>query len=186
MRQQFRNRGVNVTVKRIGDWAKLHSLVVGLDHTIEVGYQRASKKAAKKYFDLIRQNIRNGGGKFRFEPLKQSTIDKKKKAGKPATPFMFYGYYYRAIQMVSKNNNYYVGIKKGSRNPKTKSAGSSYTIAQYASVLESGSRDGKIPARPLWRKTFNEMGGRKKIKQMVIASIAYEIRKRHQITVKLL
>jgi len=183
-RKGLSNKKFHVVVKPIGDWAKLHKLVYDLDNLIHTAYNRSSKKAATKFYRMVRSNIQDGGSKFAFPKLAQSTIDRKIALGFDPSPFVFYGYYYRSVKLFKKKDQWHVGIKKGAKNPKT-GKGSNFTIAQYASVLETGSRDGKIPARPLWKETFKLFGGQKKVKAMMIASIAYELRKRHNIRTKL-
>lgn len=185
-RNQFRNRsfGLDVSMTKIGDWARTHNLVHDLDSTLKKGYERGSKKAAKKFYDSIRSSIRDGGSKFGFKPLAQSTIDRKLKKGGSSAMFQFYHYYYRSVKMFKKKGVWFVGVQKNKKNPKTSTKGSKYTIAQYASVLENGSRN--IPARPLWKMTYKEMGGLKKFRKIILASIIYEFQKRHGIKPTLL
>lgn len=181
MRQQFRSRGftggAQVEMQLEGQWAETNRLVRDLPLLIAAGYERGSKKAAKKFYNEIRKNIRDGGSRFGFVPLAPSTLLRKAKAGGDLGMFTFYHYYYRSIEMFENGGTWYVGVRKGARNPKTATKGSSYTIAQYAAVLENGSS--KIPARPLWKMTFREMGGIKAFRKIIVAAIAYECYKRH-------
>ena len=45
------------------------------------------------------------------------------------------------------------------------------TLQRVAKILESGSKDGRIPPRPLWKPLYEQLGGKKSIERYVTNAI---------------
>lgn len=44
-------------------------------------------------------------------------------------------------------------------------------------MLESGSSDGRIPPRPVWAPSLKAVGGKNKLKQLILTEIRRELQK---------
>lgn len=178
MNQKFE---LEITNKMIGQWGLSRTLIRGLNKTIKEGYDRGSKKASNKYYTQLRANIRDGASRFGYAPLKPRYLKRKaKKTGRTGL-FQFYNVYYRSIIQSKSGDSYLVHIKRGVRNPKT---GGRITISKIAAILEMGDDSRGIPERPLWKDTYNQIGGRKFIRKTIEAAIAYQFLKKYNVTLK--
>lgn len=66
----------------------------------------------------------------------------------------------------------YVGLPNGvmKLHPK-KNKAMGITLQRVAKILESGSKDGRIPPRPLWKPLYEQLGGKKSIERYVTNAI---------------
>lgn len=176
MNQKF---DLEITNKMVGNWGLSRSLIRGLNKTIKEGYERGSKKAAHKYYEQLRKNIRDGASRFGYAPLKPKYVKRKMSRTGRSGLFRFYNVYYRSIIMTKSGDNYLVHIKRGVRNPRT---GGKITISKIAAILEKGTNT--IPERPLWKDTFKQIGGRKYVRKTIESAIAYQFLKKYNVTLR--
>jgi hypothetical protein len=78
------------------------------------------------------------------------------------------GYYYGAIKVWKQGDTYIGGVKSNAVDNKGN------RISDYAIMNEVGWE--KLPARPLWAPSFEEMGGFKGFKSIVTKSIFNKVR----------
>ena len=170
-------------VELIGDWKKTRALLFDLPLLVKQGTAAGQKSAAEKLLKIIKKNIRDNGGSIGWPPVSELYAKKKIGMGKdPNNLLVLTGLYYRSINIYNKGTNYYVGIKKNTRNYET---GGRLTVAQIATILEYGSYANNIKARPLWGPSFKQFGGSKKIKSLITWHIARNIYARHKVRTKI-
>lgn len=71
----------------------------------------------------------------------------------------------------------YVGLPNGvmKLHPK-KNKAMGITLQRVAKILESGSKDGRIPPRPLWKPLYEQLGGKKSIERYVTNAIKRKLK----------
>lgn len=169
-------------VELYGDWDKVKHLLGGLDEAIAIGVDKGQLSVAKKILAIVRKNIRENGGSLGWPPVSYKYERWKTKKGYDPKNLLFLGgTYYRSIIIWNARGRYYVGVKRGTRNPISKGK---LTVGQIANVLERGSEKRKIPPRPLWAPSFKQFGGTKRIKEIIIWHVGNEIRNRLGVTAK--
>ena len=85
------------------------------------------------------------------------------------------GIYKEAVSYLGsskRGTRVYVGLPNGvmKLHPK-KNKAMGITLQRVAKILESGSRDGRIPPRPLWKPLYEQLGGKKSIERYVTNAI---------------
>lgn len=170
-------------VRKIGNWQRVHVMLATLDATVLLGFKAGQYSAAKKLKRAIRRNIRENGGVLHWEPLSVKYMEYKEELGfDPNRMLYMTGTYYWNITIWDNGLNYYVGVKKGIRNSFT---GGNITVGAIANILESGSAARNIPARPLWAPTFRMMGGKNRIKGLILWHIRNQIRMAYGVDAKI-
>lgn len=87
------------------------------------------------------------------------------------------GEYKRNIKLVRRGRQFAVGLPPGKKKTRPDGSTSGLTLTQVAKILEYGSRNGKIPARPLWQYLWNSVGGNEPYKKVLVREIRKQIRK---------
>ena len=87
------------------------------------------------------------------------------------------GQYLRSVQIVKQKNRTYVGIPTNLKKTRKGDRTSKRTLNQVAIMLEYGSRGGNLPPRPLWAPAFEQVGGKKVLKETIVRELRKEIRK---------
>lgn len=167
-------KAFTIHVKFEGEWAKYELLTQHQQTLILAAGRMGSKKAAKAFMRKIKEKITNNQTGFKNS---QSYNDAKGRAGGDTRPFMFTGSYLNAISLLhTRRGGFAVGIPKNlKKSSKPRGFTNRMPIDQYAAVLEKGSISSNIwPPRPLWRNTFHEWGGKKKIAAYVGTAMATE------------
>ena len=169
--QQELKRYSNLQVQYVkdGPWEKAKMTLSNLAPMIAAAAKAGQIKAALEFKKAIIRNIQNGGSKFGFPALSSRTLMLKGKRGQSATMFNASKTYGRSIILINKGNVVRVGVKPGAKN---NMPGSNLTVMQYATILEYGSDARNIPARPLWKRTWRDMGGAKTIKETIRRELA--------------
>lgn len=181
--QTRRLPGYKVEVELLGDWMRTRALINGLSSAVKAGTRAGQRSAANKLLRVIKRNIRENGGSIGWPPL-SARYEKSKlsRGGRSNNLLVMTGLYYRSIHTWNRGNNYYVGVKKRLKHPGSKGR---LTVAQIATVLEHGSESQKIPARPLWRPSFKQLGGTKTIKGLILWHVREEIYRRYKVRPKI-
>lgn len=115
--------------------------------------KRLPKMVAKELLDELIKNIDEN--KFNFE-LSRKWTSYKKRVGADDRPFVMFGYYKNAIQVITRDGHLSVGFKSSSIHPRAK-----VSMSLLARQLEFGDLARGLPARPLWRFTMEEFLTRK-------------------------
>lgn len=156
-------------IELFGDWELTRRMLLTLDDTLTAALHKANKEAAKRLRRTVRRNIRESGGSIGWAPLKPETKKLKKRRGQDPDRILFAtGLYYRSITIWNKGTNYYVGVKRGIRH-----RGMNKTVGEIARLHESGTSH--IPARPLWAPSYRQMGGGRRVKNLLIWHIRNQI-----------
>ena len=158
-----RYSNARVQIVRDGPWQQAKMTFDNLAQYIATSAHAGQVSAAKKFKADITRNIKNGGSKFGFPALASSTITLKGKRGQPLTMFNATRTYANSIILKQTGAVVRVGIKPNARNT---GSGSNLTVSQYATILEFGSSRG-IPARPLWKRTWKDFGGARRVKEIM-------------------
>lgn len=85
------------------------------------------------------------------------------------------GFYMRSIKVMDKGGTIAVGLPRGLKRPNNIKGSSTLTMKQIAQILEYGGN--KVPARPLWRPAYNQVGGPAQLKKDITAGIRKQVRK---------
>lgn len=110
--------------------------------------QRLPKNIAEDIKKKLISNI--DINRYRFE-LSPDWIEYKKRAGADEKPFIMFGYYKGAIQVITSAGHLSIGFKKSTMHPRANIRMSSLAVA-----LEYGDLAKNRPARPLWRYTMRD------------------------------
>lgn len=167
-------------VELFGDWQRCERLFLGIDNSIRLGSRAGQKSAAKRLLRIVRKNIRENGGSIGWPSLSESYQKRKAASGySPNRMLYMTGLYYRSIMIWDRGGRYYVGVKPRIYNPKS---GGHLTVGKIARILEHGSHIMNLPARPLWRPSFRQMGGNRKVKALILWHVRNQIKKDFQVT----
>lgn len=160
-----------IEIKIEGQWVKAEHVTGGLSLAIERGYQKGLDSVARKIIWRVKRAINSGlppeGSGVRWAPLSPSTIAKYG----PHEIYRLTGVYYRSLSIQRQKNRVFIGIPHGAQP----SGESKLTLNEVAKVLEYGSRDGRIPARPLWAPALISYGGPTQIKKEIIKQIRSQL-----------
>ena len=148
-----------IEFKMTGNWSVAQSELKNLAPRVRSAGAGAQRKIAQKIARLAKEHIMaqdlNWAPKSRESSNSRVLYDS--------------GAYYHSIRSWKQGNTYYSGVPLGAVNHK------GTPIILYALTHEFGSSARGIPARPLWRPVYKEVGGRKGIAQVVRAAILQKI-----------
>ena len=192
------SKSVNITISTpLGDLqiytnpkeqARAERLIAETPSIMRNAYDRATEKFGNQLLRLVKKCLRTGTPPrgTHWDPHSANTI---KRYGEH-TLLKYTGQYLRSVQIVKQKNRTYVGIptnlkktRKGDRTSKrlkkTRKGDrtSKRTLNQVAIMLEYGSRGGNLPPRPLWAPAFEQVGGKKVLKETIVRELRKEIRK---------
>lgn len=125
--------------------------------------QRLPKNIAKELLNTLHKNIDRN--RYRFE-LSEDWVKYKKRVGAEDKPFVMFGHYKRAIQIVTDKGHLSIGFKKSTIHPRAR-----IPMSKLAVALEFGDLARGRPARPLWRNTMRDFFKNKKLGTIVKSSI---------------
>jgi hypothetical protein len=158
-------------VELLGDWDKAQALLkTQLPLAVRIGAEKGRLSAAEKIKDLVRRNIRNNGpAGHHWAPYSAKYAKRKAKLGGNVDRMLrLTDTYYNNIKVIRKGTSVFVGVPKGVKSRVNKKRMEVGTIAR---ILEKGSEAHNIQARPLWRPSFNEFGGKKRIAYHIVFNI---------------
>ena len=166
--------GLTLHVKLEGDWQKVDALVSDLGPSIQRGYDSAVNSFAKKLLSIVKKSLTLGippvGGGVVWQPLAPATI---RRWGQHPI-YNLTGLYSRSVGLYVYKSRTLVGLPIGTRRSSQKEL----TLNELAKILEFGSNDGRIPARPVWSPSLKAAGGRDSIKKLILTSIRKELMKK--------
>lgn len=181
----------NIEVKINGQWQKAISLCDGLQSSIRKGYDKGSNRFSKKLILIVRRAIRSGtppqGGGVLWPPLSEKTLKKhgshKKTIKKQGSHNIYHltGLYMRSIGIQKSGKRTWIGIPRGIKPSNTHAR---KTLNQVAIILEYGSRNGKIPSRPLWKPAFKAANKSNQLKKDIMWGIRSQLFLDHGINPK--
>lgn len=181
------SKSVNITISTpLGDLqiyadpkeqARAERLIAETPSIMRNAYDRAAEKFGNQLLRLVKKCLRTGTPPrgTHWDPHSAYTI---KRYGEH-TLLNYTGQYLRSVQIVKQKNRTYVGIptnlKKTRKDGRTSKK---RTLNQVAIMLEYGSRrGGNLPPRPLWAPAFEQVGGKKVLKETIVRELRKEIRK---------
>ena len=136
-----------ITIKKQGNWAGATWNYKMLNKSIRETIVKEEKAIAKELYQRVRAHIRD-------QDLPWKRPSKNKRGSKL---MIHWGTYYHSITTGSNKLEAWVGVRKGLYHPRT-----GQEIHRIATWQEYGtnSHKHKIPKRPLWGPSIEEMGGR--------------------------
>lgn len=179
------NKSVNITISTpLGDLqiytdpreqARAERLIAETSSIMKNAYDRATEKFGNQLLRLVKRCLRTGTPPrgTHWDPHSANTI---KRYGEH-TLLNYTGQYLRSVDIIKQKNRTYVGIPPNFRKSKKSGRASKRTLNQVAIMLEYGSREGNLPPRPLWKPAFNQIGGKKVLKEIIVRELRKEIRK---------
>lgn len=156
----------NIQVKAFGDWNRAKSFIRNLSPSIRASVLWGQEKAAKELVKIVKAHIRNQTvpAGTSWAPLADSTISRKGSSDW----YLENMEYYDSIGTWREAYTFYAGIRRGEKNR------NGIEIAKLANILEMGTD--KIPARPLWGPSLDEMGGFDGMRAIVLAVLEKKLR----------
>jgi len=152
-------------------------LIANTPRIMELGYKFGTREFGNQLLRIIRRSLNTGlpppGSKVSWAPHSIATV---KKYGEH-TLLNLTGQYANSITIVTQKNRTFVGLPTGLRKAKYSGGTSRRTLNQIAIMLEYGSRDGHLPARPLWQPAFEAVGGKEDLKKNIRNQLRKELRK---------
>lgn len=158
---------------------KAEELIRKTPKILNDAYEIAAHKFANRLVRMAKYCLANGipprGSGVSWPPHAESTV---RRLGEH-TLLYWSSQYYHHIRVIKRGKHIAVGVPPGLK--KTRPDGSrSYselTLSQVAKILEFGSRDGKIPKRPLWQYLWPSIGGDSPYKRELVQQIRKQINK---------
>lgn len=134
---------------RTGDWQRVANIVANLNREAVAAYKESLMKFGLKVEALAKKHIASQD--LNWQTLKPLTVARKVRKGQSEKILIATSTYFQSISSWVEGDTVYAGVKK------TAYAADGITeLADIAAVLEFGSQNGAIPARPLWQPTFDE------------------------------
>lgn len=171
--------------------AKAQRLLDKMPNIYNKAFERASKEFGEHLVRLVKKCLAVGqpppNSGVSWKPHSESTIHNL-----GAHPLLnLTGTYMNSIGIQRSKGRTWVGLKYnrqgGSRNAYgrfttgqarvNQNPRSKLTLNQIAIINEFGSKDGKIPARPLWRPAWKSLGGNAKYQETLKKELQKELRR---------
>lgn len=162
-----------IQIKLEGDWERAKTGIDGIPRAIKQGYDKGTGQFSQKLLQIIQQALNSGGppGEY-WEPLSPNTIKTYAKKGlHDTTPWVRTGLLSRAIGVYNYGDRLYIGLPNNAPYPNIYGEDSGLTFVQLARLLETGSVQRHIPARPLFQPSFQAAGGRAQLRKAIITEI---------------
>lgn len=156
---------------------KAERLIKKIPSILNNGYSRGSKNFGNKLLRIIKKSLSTGvpppGSNVSWAPHSASTI---KQFGEH-TLLNYTGQYKRSVKLMETKSRIYVGLPRVKKVSAKSGKNTKRTLNQVAIMLEYGSRDGNLPARPLWAPAYKAVGGKPALKKEIRNELRKEIRK---------
>lgn len=159
---------------------KADKLIKSTPKILNDAYKIAATVYAERIEKMAKYCITHGmpprGSGVSWPPHSANTV---KRLG--AHTLLFWtGQYRNYITVLKRGKSVAVGVPPGMRKWKKGDANPNpLTLSQVAKILEFGTIDGKIPARPLWRYLWPTVGGKESYKKELVQQIRKQLRKYH-------
>lgn len=160
-----------IEVKPFGQWKETLKMIGKLDPAIKLASVKAQLKVCNVIKTKVKSHIRlNDLG---WTKLSTKYAARKERVGLDSRILIASGAYYWGIQVwhIPTRNLVMVGVKKGLKSTAFGKR-SKLDVAQIAAIHEF-SNGKRLPRRPLWNPTIEEMGGKKGIQKMYINSLIH-------------
>lgn len=147
------------TAKKVGDWKGVETFFKGLGIEMKKKITQSQWEICKKLRDTVIAHIT--AQDLNWQDLSDRTV-KLKKQNKDLI-LIDTEAYISNIKLWKSNGVVNVGVKKGTTYKRTNG---SVSLERVAIWLEYGTS--KMPARPLWNPSFEELGGKEGMRDYVI------------------
>lgn len=153
----------------VGEWKQANYMLRTFPLKVEQAVNLANRDFSRQYARKVKENILNEGASLRWPPHSQKYMEFKESFSSAGT-YQFFGVLLGSIKTFKVGNQWAVGIEKGTANPfmSVIRGGNTLNVDEYAAVLEKGSPRRSIPARPLWRPSYNQIKGDRGLQLTVI------------------
>lgn len=169
---------LNIELHLTGEWSRVQYGIDRLSPDIKDGYDRAVLSFSNHLLKIVKRAIISGSpppnSGVTWEPLSPATI--KRWGSHPI--YYLTGLYHRSIGLYTYKSRTLVGLPIGTKRASNKNL----TLNQLAKILEFGTKDERIPARPLWAPSVKAAGGTSKLKKQILANIRSNLGKSFGIT----
>lgn len=156
-----------------GDWDRASTLLRRLDPVVFRASLNGQRNAARKIRKMVLKNIDDNGARIGWPSVSADYATYKlSQGGDPGNLYYMGGYYRNNITIFRRKYQYFVGLRKEVRNPKSK-----LPLWEIGLILEEGSSARGIKARPLWGPSFDHFGGNQEIIRHIKQSILRASRK---------
>lgn len=173
----FSSNNIPIKIKLYGNWTEAIHLVDSLGPSIQKGYDIAVKKFSRDLLKIIRFSIATGtppkGSNINWQPHAPSTI---KRYGEHPI-FYLTGLYHRSVGVYKYKGRTLIGLQS-----KQRSSSGGITLIELANILEYGTKgfgggmdDAGIPPRPLWNPALKAVGGKEKLRNLIIKNIRKQL-----------
>lgn len=173
----FSSNNIPIKIKLHGNWTEAIHLVDSLGPSIQRGYDIAVKKFSRDLLKIIRFSIATGtppkGSNINWQP--HSPLTTKKYGEHPI--FYLTGLYYRSVGVFKYRGRTLIGLQS-----KQRSSSGGITLIELANILEYGTKgfgggmdDAGIPPRPLWNPALKAVGGKEKLRSLIIKNIRKQL-----------
>lgn len=135
-------------VEKTGNWRGANKTVRSLQHEM-----RNAQNTALKRWGLFAERTAVGHisrQDLRWRALKPATISAKVRQGYSENILIRSSTYFQSITSYVLKDTAYAGVRKQINY------GNGMEVANIAAIHEFGTKDGRIPARPLWQPTYKE------------------------------
>lgn len=139
-------------IQKVGDWEKVERLINNIKPEMVASKNLSLKRWGLKAEAVAKKHISMQD--LNWVQLKPETLATKLRKGYSENILVQTSTYFQSItswQDATINNTVYAGVKKQARGKDGE------IIADIAATHEYGSKSGRIPARPLWQPTFDEV-----------------------------
>lgn len=150
-----------IQIKLFGQWSKAKRVVDNLESAIAIGALAGQLAAANKIRELVRKKIRENGGTTSWPAYSEKYLKFKrsKRGGKAGQMYRFDDTYYNNITTWRSGAKVHVGLTPRIAVMQVEGKGrKNITLHQLAQILEYGSDQNNIQARPLWGPVRKEFG----------------------------
>lgn len=136
-------------VEEVGDWAKVANLVANMQKELEAAREMSLKRWGLKAERVAKLHISTQD--LGWKALDPKYLATKVRKGLSENILVATSSYFQSITSYVDKETVYAGVKKDVKNKDGE------VIADIAKLHEYGSDGGKLPARPLWRPTYEEV-----------------------------
>lgn len=158
-------QGGRLTIKPYGNWQRAQGFISTLSPTVLGSVMYAQKKFMEDLASRAKNHLKNQD--LAWEPLAPST-----ERTKGHSLILINTYTYQSnIKAWRSGFTYYAGVKRGIYYETEDGTGAE--VALVAGLHERGytTPSGRIPARPLWAPSIQEMGGMEGIRGATVETV---------------
>lgn len=158
---------LHINYEIIGSWKEANYLLNNPTYFKQC-MDKGIRRYSKAYKEEILKHLKNEGAGLGWLPLSEDYKKFKDKYAPGEGLLRFFDVYAKSIKMIKTDGVWGVGVPTGIKNTYMESLGKGgLQVHEYAAVLEKGTNDGDVPARPLWGATFVKMGGPSTLRRFV-------------------